>query len=152
MSTVEPFDLFLARTTTARPEEYADALAASGEEVTVAEQEFERMKAYILTFYEGVRPVCSYLDASGHPVDCVPVAQQPTARAAVAAGHPLPPAPPAFPGGEEGRPPAVVRQGAFQEVTCPAGTVPVPRVTLERLLGFGTLENFFRKGPPLPPQ
>jgi hypothetical protein len=167
MSEVEPFEEVLARPAAARPEQYAGALRAGAERAGVAPEaapaEFERMKAHILHFYQGVRPVHSYLDAAGHPVDCVPFDQQPSARAAAAAGHKVfrTPPPPSRPegsvrhppagGGHPGVPPQGARASADERSACPEGTVPIPRLTLDRLVSLGTLDNFFRKFPAVQP-
>jgi hypothetical protein len=133
MDPIEPFKAFLARTAAARHEQYPEVTAT----------ELERMKAYIRDYYEGVRPTSSYADAGGHAVDCVPFEQQPTARAAIAAGHKLPTAPPllSLPGGTH----RVEHEKAHGP--CAPGSIALPRITLEQLVRAGTLENFFRKGP-----
>jgi hypothetical protein len=145
MADVEPFDKFLARTAAARPEDYLEALRAAGESAPAdAAAEFERMKAYVLGYYEGVRPVRSYLDSLGRPWDCVPFEQQPSVRAAHAAGLKVPAAPPhAAARSDSG--------GVHPPAPCPKGSVPILRVTLEHLVQFGTLDNYFQKGPPPSP-
>ena len=163
MPPIEPFDQFLARTAAARPEDFADdmrtAAASCGLSSEGAVAEFERMKAHILRYYEGVRPVCSCLDAAGQVVDCVPFEQQPAVRAAAAAGHPQPVPPrsprptstaPAVALGPDAAPPLATRAPDTNEchALCPDGTVPLLRLTLERLVRLGTLDNFFRKVPP----
>jgi hypothetical protein len=168
MSEIEPFAEFLARTRAARPEEYAEAIRAgaafSGREPEAVAAEFERMKQYILTYYEGVQPVGGFLSPSGQAIDCVPFDQQPTVRAARAAGYKVTP-PHSPPNPPEQPPPAAARRqghtgaaAAGQEAgpsgthRCPEGTIPLLRITLDRLLRLGGLENFFRKHPGhLPP-
>jgi hypothetical protein len=149
MREVEPFDVFLARTAAARWEDYADVLRAGGATTErEAAAEFDKMKAYILDSYRGVRPVGSFLDAAGNPVDCVPFEQQPTVRTAVAAGATFPPPPP--PRYRLGGPgPAAPADSAKRAspALCPSGAVPVPRITLERMAALGTFDNYFRKKP-----
>jgi hypothetical protein len=149
MSEPEPFDRFITRTAAARPEDFHDARPAAAEPAEAGPAadvgEFERMRAYILNFYEGVRPVRSFIDAGGSPIDCVPFEQQPSVRAANAAGlHIAAPAPS----------PARKGRGARRPAPCPEGTVPMVRITLERLIPYGTLENYFSKthqaAPPAP--
>jgi hypothetical protein len=154
MPHVEPFSEFLERTKTARPEDYAEALqeAAARRQVSFADQtaEFERMKNFLLGRYEGVAPLSSFSDAAGQTVDCVPFEQQPAVRAARAAGYPVdvaPPPPAAVPGVSPVRA-ADSERGAecAGGTTMPPGTVPLVRITLDRLIAFGSLDNFFRKG------
>ncbi|MCI0463995.1 MAG: hypothetical protein L0Z62_44240 [Gemmataceae bacterium] len=162
MSDIEPFEEFLARTASARPEDYpredsAEA-EASGPEPAVSAAEFERMKRYILDYYEGVRPVHSFLSPSGQVIDCVPFEQQPSVRAARAAGysvtqHHRPPTPP--PHTQRQGTPTPAPPEAARTSPCPQGSVPMVRLTLERLVGLGNLDNLFRQPggehPPFPP-
>jgi hypothetical protein len=178
MDQVEPFTEFLARTAKARPEQYSDAIRAAAEShglpIKRATAEFERMKSYILSYYQDVRPVRSFLNAVGQAVDCVPFEQQPTVRAARAAGYLTevsPPTPAAIPGmslpndvgplaapvSGSSLPPDAKRSSASpsapsspQPPQVPPGTVPLLRVTLDRLIPLGTLDNFFRKTAGLP--
>jgi hypothetical protein len=178
MKQVEPFAEFLVRTANARPDQYIEALRAtakhhglSPEEATA---EFERMKSYILSFYEGVTPVCSFLNTAGQPVDCVPFEQQPAVRAARAAGFQTdvsPPTPATIAGNSlpndvepvsapvsgNSRPPGATRSAASPSQSSsphppqiPPGTAPLLRITLDRLIPMGRLDSFFHKnvGPP----
>jgi hypothetical protein len=163
MPPIEPFDQFLARTAAASPDDYADDLRTTAKRCRISPEgavaEFERMKAHLLRYYEGVRPVYSCLDAAGQVVDCVPFEQQPSVRAAAAAGYPqtLPPkrprptsTAPAVASPPDAALPAATPASEPTEcrALCPDGTVPLLRLTLERLLRHGTLDNFFRKVPP----
>ena len=38
------------------------------------------MKQFILSLYEGTQPVHGFLGSDGHPVDCIPIEQQPALR------------------------------------------------------------------------
>ena len=161
MPEIEPFQHFLARTQEARPEQYKTALDRSvttfGITPEAARAEFEKMKAYILAFYQGVHPVRSSPgDTPDRPIDCVPFEQQPAVRAARAAGHKVAPPPPesgttrglqAVQVGPDGPPTGNTSAPSRQEAECPGGTVPIPRLTLEWLVRFGTLDNYFRKTP-----
>lgn len=146
MSQVEPFEEFLARTTAATPDEYAPLMKAAAEKWNLSPprmaEEFERMKAYIADFYEGVVPVSSFLGAGGQPVDCIPIEQQPSARKATAPIK-LSARPPSAHAGQPDQAPASTACAGI----CPAGTIPIVRVTLERLIPLGTFENYFRKFP-----
>jgi hypothetical protein len=146
MSTAEPFDVFLARTAAARLEEYAEVFHRRGVPPGEAAAEFERMKAYILRYYEGVLPLHSFLDANNTPVDCIPWEQQPTVRAARAAGLELP------------DPPAASRTDApnsgvgHSRPLCPGDAVPLARLTLDRMVQSGGFTDYFRKQPYPSPQ
>jgi hypothetical protein len=149
MKYVEPFTDFLARTTAAQAEQFVDAIRAAAERWGLSAKQvaadFERMKAHILRYYGGVAPVHSFLDNASRPVDCVPFEQQPTVRAARAAGLPVvvaAPKPACFAGARPSKP----STESVHPSLCPVGTVPLLRVTLERMIACGTLENFFRKG------
>jgi hypothetical protein len=163
MSDSEPFEEFLRRTREARPEDYADAVRAGAEFAGRAPQavaaEFERMKQYILDTYEGVHPVGSFLGPSGQVIDCVPFDQQPSVRAARAAGLEVTrrPSPPVLPQWQQSQAPprhdhpgaaaAAEVGGPSHAFRCPEGNVPLMRITLEHLLRLGSLDNFFHKSP-----
>ena len=151
MSSVEPFDAFLARTAAAKPEDFATELQLAADQhglsPDAAAAEFKRMRDHVVRYYEGVHPVRSFLTAAGEAVDCVPFEQQPAAQAAQAAGYSVAsftPQPSAHAG-------VAVRPSdptpIPHESMCPEGSVPLLRLTLERLVSFGSLDNFFRKAP-----
>jgi hypothetical protein len=84
--------------------------------------ELDRMKRYLLdTLYKNVHPVRTTVE-SGQTIDWIPYSEQPAVRAAAAKGVSLP------------RPPS-------------DEPVRFPRVTLDDLTRFGTLENYHRKIP-----
>jgi hypothetical protein len=136
MSDVVPFEEFLARTRAARPEQYG-----------VAPAEFEKMREYILRYYQGVQPVRSFRNEAGQLIDCIPIEQQPSARAATESGHKVvrtPPSPSRLADSTGQAAPARREEGGL----CSPGSVPLLRLTLERLTPFGELQHFFRKHPP----
>jgi hypothetical protein len=151
MSTLIPFDVFLAETASARPEQYAEALEAGAAFAHITPEagraEFEKIKDYILGYYKDVQPLGSFLDANGQTIDCIPFEQQPSVRAARAEGLVVArtaPDPPQL----EGMPSLGPRPQPIQpKPLCPAGAVPIVRLTLDRLLRWGTLDNYFRKIP-----
>jgi hypothetical protein len=174
MQQVEPFVEFLARTSKARPEEYSEAIHASAIQHGLSNakviSEFQRMKGYILSYYEGVSPLCSFLNLDGITFDCVPTEQQPTYRAARDAGYQVdvkPPKPAPFVGistptdtaqessvpssGISSPPGSTVSSSmpspfSTSSPSCvPQGTVALRRISLENLISFGTLDNFFHK-------
>lgn len=116
--------------------------------------EFERMRAHLLSLHEGVEARHSYVDASGQVFDCVPVNQQPSLRGTVGklpeppslqdvAGASSRPPPP----GTSQVPPVAGRVDRHgNAMDCPAGCIPVRRVTLDEMVRFRTLEEFRSKG------
>jgi hypothetical protein len=153
MPEVEPFDHFLTRIRSARPAQYREALsAAAGLPPHEADAEFEKMKAWLLSHYQGVHPLRSYLNQAGQTIDCVPFEQQPAVQAARRAGQRLPAAPPPRTGTAQHRAGADTPARTMrEEEPCPDACVPMVRITLERLVQLGTLDNFFRKSPTISP-
>jgi hypothetical protein len=160
------FEEFIKSTAAAKFADYKDR-----EGVAVkSEKDFEEMKAHILDLYKGVTPTHSFMTAEGQYIDCIPFAQQPGLRNAPPKDKVMPnppPAPasppaPANPPGVDGRPtmpagPAGLGGGkdAFgNEMSCPEGSIPMLRVTLETMTRFPTRDAFFGRGlkraPPLP--
>jgi hypothetical protein len=128
---VLPLTQFLASVRAAHYNQYAGRAGA-----TVAGKDaFAEMQAYIMQRYEhiDVYSVKHYVvDAADSIFDCLPQA----------ASTNLPPTPP--------KPPRDVMASdslAQQNLitSCPAGTIPVQRITLETLVKFPHLRNFFQK-------
>lgn len=119
--------------------------------------QFREMQNHIQRMYDGVDVEHSFVDASGHVFDCIPIDQQPSLKAS---GEPVA-QPPDLSGllpPDHARevPPA---QSSLQLSTqrkdrngnmqgCPPGTIPLRRVTLDQIARFPTLQDFFRKVPP----
>jgi hypothetical protein len=115
------------------------------------------MQTHILSLYEKTEASHSFMDEGGAVYDCIPVEQQPSLRGLK--GHI--PAPPDAPrheaiGGRKLRrkdilivsPLGPEKKDRFGNVMfCPKGTIPMRRVTMEDLTRFGTLRDFFSKGP-----
>jgi hypothetical protein len=146
MTRVEPLSDFLNRTNHGPSEPYLAQLQTQGRSLGLkdfdAAASLARFRDYIARYYEGVHPVDSFVDGTGHVIDCVPFNQQPAARFALASGqHLLKNAPPpaAVPGATH-KPAS--RQEPFH---CPPGSVMIRRLTLEDLIPFGTLENYLHK-------
>ena len=135
---------------------------------TLAAQEFERMKGFLVQLYEGTSCDHSFLDAAGNAIDCLPFDQQPTVKAARKKGiepkSELPPPPELGHPAEFGinsmdsgpKPTGMVaplRQGRVDpygnKVATPAGTVPFRRLSLARLAQAGRLDLHFKKAPAL---
>lgn len=115
---------------------------------------FEEMRRHVLSLYQGAHVTHSFwLDAQ--VFDCIPVMEQPSVRRRGLRAIAPPPTPepaaglrsPA--GGEPATSP--VQMGLVDPfgnaVSCEEGTIPMRRVTLEELSRFGSLREFFQKGP-----
>jgi hypothetical protein len=167
------FNEFIDRTASARIAHLADTLQAGLRRVVapkaavkadVLEEEFEKMKKYVLDLYEGVTSDHTYLDPGGNFIDCIPFEQQAAVRAARKAGHKVkevapPPTRPeaavkvdpmAFGPEPSGMVPPL-RRGLTdvfgKPIACPEDRVPLRRITLYQLARLGKLEYFFRKHP-----
>ena len=133
---------------------------------TLAAQEFEGMKGFLVQLYEGTSSDHSFLDAAGNAIDCLPFDQQPTVKAARKKGiepkSELPPPPELDHPAEFGinsmdsgpKPTGMVaplRQGKVDlygnKVATPAGTVPFRRLSLAQLAQVGRLDLHFKKAP-----
>jgi hypothetical protein len=174
MDEVEPFSDFFARTMNALPEEkrYAGPLQAAAERHGLSlervKSEFQSFKQYIREDYDGVTPVCSFVDdANGQTWDCVPFAQQRGVRGARAKGLLIDdqlfaspraaaeprglPMPGSFPPGATRSTAGPTTSTNLPRPQCPEGTIPVLRITLGSMIPYGTLDHFrsFNKaGPP----
>ncbi len=93
---------------------------------------FEEMRQYILSFYRGVHVQHSY-SAGPQIIDCVPINEQPSARA----------------GGRKiaSEPDSSAKLLPPQQAGCENGTIPIARITLEQLSHFNTLHDFLQKSP-----
>ncbi len=126
----------------------------------VAASEFDAMKAHIARLYSGVTEVHSFEDENGSIFDCIPVNQQPSLKGAAPAQAPDMPglekaAGTASAAATGDRHPIQLTE-AFgtgkkdrhgNERSCPAGHIPMRRVTLEELSRFESMRHFFQKSP-----
>ena len=144
-----PFSEFVQSVRSASAAQYVGALQSR----IASAGDFEQMRQHIMSLYNGATVRHSFvLDANYF--DCVPVLQQPGARALGLQQIPSPP--PDIPGDA-----AALTNGAefatqFEpgqkdrfgnSVPCERGTVPMMRVTLERMSKFRNLREFLQKGP-----
>ena len=118
----------------------------------------EQMRRHLLSLYEGVNVNNSFVLGS-QTVDCVPVNEQPTVRALgiknIATPPPVAPQRPSAATATRAKVlpldaqiPAGQTADAFgNSLTCEAGTVPLRRVTLDEMARFGSLREYFQKGP-----
>lgn len=123
------------------------------------EDAFNAMRAHIAGLYHGVKEVHSFEDDGGSIFDCIPVYQQPSLKGS------FPAEPPSLPAMVAGTGPAGAAVGdrhpieiaaAFgsdridkhgNAMSCPAGHIPMRRVTLEEMTQFETMRHFFQKSP-----
>jgi len=109
---------------------------------------FEQMRQHILSMYQGIQVVHSFVEDSQY-FDCVPVAQQPTARFLGITD--IDSKPPVDPGSSDQEPAAASESrppDAFDNfgnsVHCETNTIPMARITLDEVTRFRTLNDFFR--------
>jgi hypothetical protein len=120
---------------------------------------FEEMRQHLLTMYRGVEVTHSFVLNSSH-FDCVPIGQQPTAKAlGLKAIAPAPPRSlltkpsPVDDRAELRAHPASQLSAEKQtdefgnSIGCEQNTIPMRRITLEEMTQFPTLREFFQKGP-----
>lgn len=147
------FDNFIKSIQSGAPNAFA-AQPASNAKVTP--DEHEKMRQHLLDVYADVEVSHSFMDDGGQVFDCVPIEQQPSARAAGIPLAVIPPELPASPTGSgEIEKSKYVSSAVNAQSTdvhgnvraCPPGTIPMRRITPEELARFATLEEFFRKGP-----
>jgi hypothetical protein len=135
---------------------------------------FEKMRAHLLDRHKNY-PVKHTFVQDGHPIDCVPINQQPSLQSKLLAGHKVQLEPPAFPrskevkGGKKAPAKAEASKGGKKapgkiqpirlalrkgqkdklgnEMAAPAGTIPIRRLTLDDLTRFRTLEDYQSQRP-----
>jgi Neprosin len=148
-----PFDVFLARVANATFDEYARVPGAQVQEP----QAFEAMRTYIQQMYTGVQQVSSFV-LEGAYVDCITIASQPSVRqlglTTIENSPPAVVAPQPAGGADPGksRPsPSLLTLGRTDPfghpIACTDGTIPMQRLTLEKLVTFKTLQEFLAKAP-----
>lgn len=133
------------------------AYSARADSKVAHEDAFADMKAHILKLYAKTEAPHSFMDESGAVFDCIPIEQQPSLRGSLG-GVPKAPDLPQHEvagGPQDERRDSLIASplGPDQKdrhgnvMHCPAGTIPMRRVTMEDLTRFETLKDFFRKGP-----
>jgi len=141
------FPAFLSSVSSAR---YA-SLAARGAVGAVRSQAaFNQMRSYVLNLYQGVQVTHSYVD-NGSYFDCMVTMTQPAVRMHHPTGLATPPPLPRVSARTGKAAPSLLslgRKDAYgNAISCPQGTVPMQRLSLDRLMGFPTLRDFMAKGP-----
>ena len=143
------FDAFLSQVSGARYQSYA-ALGLTG--AVHSEQAFEQMRSHIIGLYQGVEVRHSYV-SQGSYFDCVAVETQPTVRAlGIKVAAPPTSNSVNLNGARSGKGAASpltlgLRDAFGNAVSCPAGTFPMLRLSLDRMTRFATLHDFLAKEP-----
>jgi hypothetical protein len=137
--TIEPLARFIAAVRRARAEQYLNLPLNAVQD----ENAFAEMRAYLMRYYDGITPAGGFVDAGGSIFDCIPIEQQLSLR-----GRSVSVAAPSDPPGSD-RNAHAAPTGRVGTETCPQGTIPIRRLTLEELCRFPTLADFFRKAPTL---
>ena len=148
-----PFQTFLQDTQAASADMYLSRPESHARDVAA----FEEMRQHILSMYRGVDVSHSFL-LDGNHVDCVPVLEQPSARALALKDIPAPPAlhESSTSSDTSVKSPASVHsqidpEHLYDEFgnsrVCEDQTIPMERITLEQLTRFPTLREFFQKSP-----
>ncbi len=139
-----PFDAFVAALDSTPSAE----LMARPEARVTSVANLEEMRAHLRKLYDGIDVRESYYLA-GQTFDCVRYDQQPAVRVQ---GLTSIAAPPSMSPDQVFHTAGVhadrnSRPATFESVKCRPGTFPLPRVTLEQVSRFGSLREFFAKGP-----
>jgi Neprosin len=151
-----PFRDFLENTKAAGFSDYATRPANHVKDARA----FEEMRQHILTLYQGVEVTHSFVLDSNH-FDCVPIEQQPAVRILGLKSIASPPPQPtlAQPSRVEHDTTEIAAKPASQldsansfdefgnSATCEEHTIPMLRLTMERMTHFPTLRQFFQKVP-----
>jgi hypothetical protein len=130
-ATAQPLATYAATLSAAR---YSDYAGRPGVDVR-DEAAFEDMRQYLIQRYADAQAATSVV-SNGTVFDCI-------RQAGDTASPPPAPPPSASAQGSQG-PTASATQSA---IPCPAGSVPVRRITLDDLTRFPTLAAFQSKGP-----
>jgi hypothetical protein len=110
----------------------------------VTSDAFAEMKAYLLNLYAGVRVTSSFTTDDSY-VDCVTAVSQPSVSH-LGLTHLAQPPKTRVSGAEHLQTTSGVDQKG-QRISCPSGTIPMRRTTLQDIARFGTLHNFLAKNP-----
>jgi len=136
-----PFDQFLDH---AKAASFERVMAENDARYRVRDgAAFDEMRQHILQMYDGVEVEHSFLD--DHHFDCVAVHSQPSVRAS---GASIATPPPLLTSSTGHMSLAQGRHDDFgNALECLEGTIPMLRLSFDRLLRFHTLNHFFAKTP-----
>jgi len=129
---------------------YAEPLAASGPEQP--DNKLREMRTHLARMYRDIEAEHSFVDENGQIFDCVPISQQPGLKGASPASlpddAPVPIGARKVKKTESAAQSSRIQADKFGNTTqCPEGTVPIRRLTVEELMRFDSLQQFFRKTP-----
>jgi hypothetical protein len=146
-STFVSYDTFIKATAAAR---YGSTASVEGPTMKAGTSAFTQMQQYILAHYRGVEVKHSYL-LDGAYFDCVVTATQPSVRD-LGIGHlataPAAPKTAKQAGQRTATQVAPGTRDAFgNAVACPAGTIPMRRMTLDETTRFSSLAAYLGKQP-----
>ncbi len=135
--------------TTAASEFTSFATADTANRVT-SRPAFDQMRSYILEMYQGVDVTHSYTYGGAY-FDCATTTSQPSVREGHIGRVATPPTrlAPLHPGSRRVVSPLTqgLRDAYGNAVSCPAGSIPMRRVTLDQTTRFPTLKAFLAKQP-----
>jgi len=110
---------------------------------------FKKMKDYLLERQKNKKVKHTFVSKNGHPVDCVPLNQQPALKHPLLQDHKIqtkaPKLPKALTAGMKKAPGTAKGVSLANAKDVPAGTIPIRRLTLSMLTRFKTLADFRRK-------
>ncbi|MCP4386139.1 MAG: neprosin family prolyl endopeptidase [Hyphomicrobiales bacterium] len=135
-----------------------------GPEIVVKDEERKRMEEYLRRYVAEETIITTLKLPSGEVIDCVDIYRQPALRRTGMEAHKIEFKPRGDPEDDKEREskvsekdvdPASLRQltAARQDygadgIICPEKTIPIRHLTMEILLNFETLDDFFHKNPP----
>jgi hypothetical protein len=132
---------------------YADMSVAGRSGAVTSAASFDQMRSYVLDMYRGVKVEHSFRTDEGY-FDCVTVDSQPSVRALGGTDIATPPPPtasgPAVQGGAHNAasPLTLGLKDAYgNAISCADGTIPMQRLSLDRLTRFSSLRAFLSKHP-----
>jgi Neprosin len=143
-SSFVPFNTFLSSVKSAKYKSFAAAKSSS--------KAFAQMRSYVLNTYQGVKVTHSYY-ADDSYFDCVVTATQPAVRALGVTKLATPPtlatkAAGKSQGSAAASPLSLGKKDVYgNAISCPQGTIPMQRLSLERLTKFSSLKAFLAKKP-----
>lgn len=147
-----PLPLLIALTVAALSGATSTAATAQEFQERVANAtELRRMREFLTNRVETSSIVAHFVSPDGSEVDCVDIYRQPALLQPEMRGHQIEFQPGSWPSlpeasrrlGEERAEPVSTELG----LGCPEGSVPIPRITLDTLRRFRTLDDFFKKVP-----
>jgi Neprosin len=151
---IVPFRQFVDSLSDIRPEQHVGVALSRARDVDAVEQ----MRNYLVSYYGTAEAPHSYVDDNGSVFDFIPIEQQPALRS-TGAGPATPPDLPQPPPAAAAAPTEqrtsrhviqlhpYFRDRYGNQMSAPAGTIPVRRLTVENLTRFETLQHFFQKSP-----